>query len=122
MSTFGQNYGQDGQTLNKIFEFPTIGISMADAVESLKIPQPDYIKMDVDGIEHLILKGGASMLRNVKGMLIEINEEFEKQSVNSTQCLGEAGLVLKEKRQADMFKNSPYANSYNQIWHRSSAQ
>jgi FkbM family methyltransferase len=118
-STFGQSYGQDGQALDKTFEFQTIGVSMADAVEFLGLPQPDYIKMDVDGIEHLILKGGASVLRNVDGVLIEINEEFEKQSVNSARYLSEAGLVLKEKRQADMFKNGPYKNSYNQIWHRS---
>jgi len=94
-STFGQNYGQDGQALNKTFEFQTIGISAVDAVESLQIPQPDYIKMDVDGIEHLILKGAASVLSNIKGVLIEINEEFEKQSVNSARYLGEAGLVYK---------------------------
>jgi FkbM family methyltransferase len=118
MSSFGQDYGQDGQTLDKIFEFPTIGLSMVDAVELLKIPEPDYIKMDVDGIEHLILKGGMPVLKNINGALIEINEEFEKQSVNSAQHLSSAGLVLKEKRQSDMFKNGPYKNSYNQIWHR----
>ena len=55
-STFGQNYGHDGQPLDKIFELHTIGLSMMDAVKLLKIPEPDYIKMDVDGIEHLILK------------------------------------------------------------------
>jgi len=118
LSTFGQSYGQDGRALNKIFEFQTIGISMVDAMESLKIPQPDFIKMDVDGIEHLILKGGAPVLANIKGALIEINEEFQKQSVNSSQYLTDANLVLKEKRQSEMFKNSAYKNSYNQIWHR----
>ena len=51
-STFGQNYGDDGQPLDKIFEFQTIGLSMIDVVKLLRIPQPNYIKMDVDGIEH----------------------------------------------------------------------
>ena len=118
MSTFGQDYGYNGQALNKIFEFPTIGISVVDAIELLKIPMPDYIKMDVDGIEHLVLKGGAPVLRIIKGILIEIDEEFDQQSVGSTQCLSEAGLVLKEKRQSDMFKNGPFKHIYNQIWHR----
>ena len=44
---------------------------MVDAVNPLNIPQPDYIKMDVDGIEHLILKGGISILDKVKGLLVE---------------------------------------------------
>jgi FkbM family methyltransferase len=118
LSSFGQSYGQDGQALCKNFEFQTIGISMIDAVELLNISQPDYIKMDVDGIEHLILKGGIPILRNIKGILVEINETFEKQFVDSARYLSEAGLVLKEKRHADMFENSIYKNSYNQIWHR----
>jgi FkbM family methyltransferase len=118
MSTFDKNYGHNGQALDKTFEFPTVGISMMNAVELFKIPTPDYIKMDVDGIEHLILEGGQSVLRNIKGILIEIDEDFEKQSVNSTKFLSEAGLVLKEKRQSDMFKDGPYKHIYNQIWYR----
>lgn len=122
LSSFGQIYGQDGRPLHKIFEFQTVGLSMIDAVERLGIPQPDYVKMDVDGIEHLIIKGGGAVLRNVKGVLVEVNEEFEKQRMDSARYLNEAGLVLKEKRHADMFENSIYKNSYNQIWHRSFAE
>jgi FkbM family methyltransferase len=119
-STFGENYGYDGQAMDKIFEFQTVSLSMMDAVELLKTPQPDYIKMDVDGIEHLILKGGSSLLQNIKGILIEIDEGFEQQSVDSTQYLLNAGLVLKEKRQSDMFKDSDYKTVFNQIWYRPS--
>jgi hypothetical protein len=78
--------------------------------------------MDVDEIEDFILKGGGSVLQNIEGILIEINEEFEKQYVGSTICLSEADLVLKDKRQADMFKDSLYKNSFNQIWYRSLKQ
>lgn len=118
MSTFDQTYTHDGSMLRKVFEFRTIGLSMDEALALLRNAQPDYIKMDVDGIEHLILKGGAGVLRSIKGVLIEINDEFEQQSVDSTRYLREAGLVLKAKRHADMFDQSPYRNSYNQIWHR----
>ena len=76
--------------------------------------------MDVDGIEHLILKGGSTLLQNIKGILIEIDEGFEQQSVDSTQRLLNAGLVLKEKRQSDMFKGGDYTTFYNQIWYRPS--
>lgn len=118
LSTFGQAYSHDGQALHKVFAFQTIGISMVDAVELLKIQTPDYIKIDVDGIEHLILKGGAAVLRNAKSVIIEINEKFEKQFVDSARYLSEAGLVLKEKRHADMFRHTV---CFNQIWHRPSA-
>ena len=78
--------------------------------------------MKLDGIEHLILKGGSTILQNLKGILIEIDEGFEKQSVDSTRYLHQAGLTLKEKRQSDMFKGSAYMTIYNQIWHRPAAK
>ncbi|MBT6438965.1 MAG: hypothetical protein HOK72_04610, partial [Flavobacteriales bacterium] len=105
----------DGSALEKVFEFSTLGISMSLAVSLLKIQQPDYIKIDVDGIEHLVLKGGANVLSNVKGILIEINEVFEKLANDSATYLHEAGLVLKEKRHAEMFKDTI---CFNQIWVR----
>ena len=39
-------------------------------------------------------------------MLIEIDDGFQKQSVDSVRHLYDAGLVLKEKRQSDIFKDS----------------
>lgn len=118
LSTFGQEYGHDGNAMNKVFEFPTIGISMVDAVELLKIPQPDYIKMDVDGIEHLILKGGMPVLSKMKGILIEINDKFTAQANDASMYLQQAGFVLKEKRHADYFDEQTGSgkDTFNQIW------
>jgi FkbM family methyltransferase len=118
MSTFGQSYGHDGEAMQKIFEFQTIGLSMVDAVELLRIPQPDYIKMDVDGIEHLILKGGMPILAKTKGILIEINDKFNTQANDTNLYLREAGFTLKEKRHADIFDTVTTAarHTYNQIW------
>ena len=118
LCSFGQDYGHDGRPLHVVFQYPTIGLSMSHAVDQLGIPLPDYIKMDVDGIEHLILKGGAAVLKNVKGILIEINEEFEKQATESARYLSEAGLVLHAKRHAEMFDDSALRYVYNQIWRR----
>jgi len=117
-STFGQSYGQDGEVMRKVFEFPTIGLSMVDAVELLKIPQPDYIKMDVDGIEHLILKGGKPILLKVKGILIEINDEFTVRAEDASMYLKETGFTLKEKRHADYFDSDTGSgkHTFNQIW------
>lgn len=120
LSTFGQDYGYDGQPMCKAFEFPTIGLSMADAATLLQIPQPDYIKMDVDGIEHLILKGGVPVLLGVKGVLVEINDKFTTQANDASRLLQEAGLSLKEKRHADCFDSDSGAakDTFNQIWVR----
>lgn len=120
LSTFGQDFGWDGETIRPVFKFQTIGLTMKDAVEKLAIPMPDYIKMDVDGLEHFILKGGSDVLRSIKGMLIEVNDDFHEQAEQCRQLLSEAGLALKEKRHSEMITGSTkgFQNTYNQIWVR----
>jgi len=119
LSTFGQSYGHDGNELVKVFEFSTIGLSMEDAVNRLNIPSPEYIKMDVDGIEHLILSGGSSILAQVKSILVEVNDDYIEQEKSVKNYLTKAGLKLKEKRHSDIFDDDAiFGNSYNQIWSR----
>jgi FkbM family methyltransferase len=120
LSTFGRNIGWDGHPVRQVFEFKTIGLSMQDAIERLEIPAPDYIKMDVDGLEHFILKGGASVLTHVRGILIEVNDDFHEQADQVRELLTQAGLVLKEKRHSELIgaSTSGFAQSFNQIWGR----
>ena len=118
LSTFGRDFGWDGEPMNKVFSFQTLGLSMTDARKLLNLPQPDYVKMDVDGLEHLILRGGKEILKDVKGVLVEINDDFLEQKTESTMILQEAGLTMKEKRHGKMFENGIFQNTYNQIWER----
>jgi FkbM family methyltransferase len=57
LSSFGEEFDQHGDKLNSIFEYRTMGMTMDEAVRLLKIPVPRFIKIDVDGIEHFILRG-----------------------------------------------------------------
>jgi FkbM family methyltransferase len=120
LSTFGQFYGHDGKPIRKVFEYPTLGISMLDAVELLRLPRPDYIKMDVDGIEHLILKGGIPVLREVRSLSIEINDSFENQAHDASKYLLAAGLSFRGKRHAEQFDSHTGAakDTFNQVWSR----
>jgi FkbM family methyltransferase len=106
LSTFGQDYGWDGRTLDRIFEFQTLGVSADEAMQMLQLPQPDYIKIDVDGIEHLVLRGATAVLRSAKGVLIEVNDGFSEQADQCRSLLMESGLVLKEKRHSAMFSSA----------------
>jgi FkbM family methyltransferase len=118
LSTFGQSYGHDGAEISKVFELPTIGLSMSDAVSLLDIPRPAYIKMDVDGIEHLILKGGLAILRDIREASIEINDSFTTQAMEAKRCLEAAGLSFKEKRHAEHLdlQSGAARFTFNQIW------
>ena len=120
LSTFGQDFGWDGKAIKKVFDFQTVGLSMEDAVNRLAIPTPEYIKIDVDGLEHFILKGGKSVLSQIKEILIEINDDFHEQADQCRDILTECGLSLKDKRHSEMISSNTngFQNSYNQIWVR----
>lgn len=121
LSTFGHDYGYDGKAVQKIFEFRTLGLRMDDAMELLKIRQPDFIKIDVDGIEHLILAGGTRTLQAVGGVLVEINDDFAEQSAAAAGYLSQAGLVLEHKLHSALVEQSEFRGSFNQIWRRPAA-
>ena len=118
LSSFGQNFGWDGQALDQIFSFPTLGISMDEGISLLRLPDPDFIKMDVDGIEHMILRGGVGVLSRIQGILVEINDGFEEQGKEAEQILKAAGLRRQAKLHAPMIADSAFAEVYNQIWVR----
>ena len=112
LSTFGQNFDQNGSILKNIFEYQIPGLTMDDTANLLGIPIPQFIKIDVDGIEHYILRGGVDVLSNVESVLIEINDEFPEQSEETTKYLKNAGLSLYRKCDLGV------PNQYNQWWVR----
>jgi len=112
LSTFGEDFDQYGGQLNSIFEYKTIGITMDHAISILKIPAPSFLKIDVDGIEHFILRGGAYVLSQVESVLIEISDDFTEQAEETAQHLQAAGLTLFRKCGLNA------GNQYNQWWVR----
>ena len=113
LSTFDKNLDQNGDVMNEVFEYSTIGISIDDAVKLLEISAPKFIKIDVDGIEHFILRGGADVLNKVESVLVEINDDFTAQAKQTEQHLKNAGLSL--HRKCDLGGGG---NQYNQWWIR----
>ena len=117
-STFGEDYKHDGSKIKKEFNYKMLGISMNDCVNVLKMKQPDYIKMDVDGIEHLILEGGNQILKKTKSVLVEIDDSFNLQVENTKKHLIQAGFKLVEKKHSNLVEKSKFKSVFNQIWVR----
>ena len=118
LSSFGKEFGWDGKTIQDVFAFKTFGLTMDQAVSLLNLPAPDFIKLDVDGIEHFILKGGTTTLRGIKSILLEINDDFVQQAENSKRLLENAGLELKYKKQSKLAEHTEFKHTFNQIWKR----
>ena len=116
LSTFDKSYGCDGRELDVVFKYSLISITMDEALSKLNLKAPDYIKIDVDGIEPLILRGGANVLRRVKGVLIELTGLWIQQTEECEQLLVAGGLT---KTVANTWhpQTNPFG-SQNQIWVR----
>lgn len=116
LSTFDKDFDQHGKEINSVFEYKTIGLSLDDVAEIFSIPFPNYLKIDVDGLEHLILQGGHLILKKVDSVLIEISDDFQEQSRESFNLLSSAGLIQRARFSMDGAKSQ-----YNQLWTRSAS-
>lgn len=123
LSAFGVDYGHTGEYLPTSISYRVAGVSLDFLYEHRILESiPRIIKLDVDGIEHLILAGARKTLSSplCKSVLVEIDERFEMQRKNVYAILTECGFRFKEKRRAPMFahlvENGKDIGCYNHIW------
>ncbi len=122
LSTFGVDYTYDGNLISKNLIYQTLGFSLDFLfTNNIITARPSLIKIDVDGIEHLILAGAIETLKHptCRSILIETNDSFLEQKASISKILAECGFSLKEKRQSDMISNGKFSDIYNNIWYKS---
>lgn len=121
LSAFGVDYGFDGQPLTPVLQFTVWGSSLDFLRRIGVLPDPPtMLKIDVDGIEDLILAGGAVTLSDerLRTVLIEVNESFPRQAEAVRQHLTNAGFILQHAVDAPWLQGSRFQGSGNQIWVR----
>jgi len=115
-SAFGVDYGFNGEAIEKFLTYQTLGFTLDELfhIGALK-DYPTLIKIDVDGIEHLILSGAVNTLKNpiCRSVLIEVLDAFTEQASVVKEIMENAGFTLKAKMHSDMLNAD---DSYNQIW------
>jgi FkbM family methyltransferase len=119
LSAFGVEYGYDGKPIKKSLNYQTLGLSL-DFLFHNKIicDYPNLIKIDVDGIEHLILAGAIETLKHpfCRTVLIEIYDPFAEQAELSRKILLGCGFQLQEKKQSRIISTNKLTENFNQIW------
>ena len=75
LNTFGEKFNFEGKGFVATQKYKIFGTTIDTMINNNYLEIPDYIKIDVDGIEHLILEGGNKMFHSnkIKSVLIEIN-------------------------------------------------
>lgn len=120
LSAFGVEHGYDGKPIKGDVNYSVLGFSIDDLFKKNVLTEiPSLIKIDVDGIEHLILKGAVKTLKSqkLKSLFIEVNDDFKEQAHQVKTVLESAGFALKAKRHSEMVDESArFGKTYNQIW------
>ena len=102
-------------------KYQTFGTTIDFLIDNKILKIPDYIKIDVDGIEHLILKGGKKYLNNkkIKSLSIEINENFSEQLNSVLSIMKKNNFIFKYKKRSEDYigyKNSKLNKTYNYVF------
>jgi len=121
LSTFGQDYGYDGKKLTSKLRFQTCGFQGDCLADLLDLEAPKYIKIDVDGIEHLILAGCRKLLKKVRSVLVEVSPKFVFQTKKIFSEMTKAGLKPSDKRflNANDILKTKLPPTINLVWDRS---
>lgn len=77
--TFGVNRDACHKEFSPVFKQGAFAVSLDDLVYRYNFPCPTFLKVDVDGNEHLVIKGADSLLKDsrLKSVLIELNKSLE---------------------------------------------
>ncbi len=121
LNTFGEKYNFEGKEFEPETKYSVFGTSINSLIENKILELPDYIKIDVDGIEYLILKGADNHLKNkkIKSILIEINEKFEEQFNAILNIMKENEFkFLHKKRNEKMFSEDKLSKVFNYVFVR----
>tara|TARA_B110000438_G_C15726719_1_gene612348 strand:+ start:140 stop:991 length:852 start_codon:yes stop_codon:yes gene_type:complete len=119
LSTFGESYTHDGSKLINRFNYKTPGTSLDYLAKFFKLNKPKYLKIDVDGIEHLILEGADEILNETESILVEVNDKFKLQYEKIHKNLTSKGFEMVEKKQSQLIAESKEVHDvFNQIWAR----
>ena len=120
LNSFGERTDFEGNEFKPEMKYSLLGTSINYLIDNKILEIPDYIKIDVDGIEHLILEGGNKVLNNdkIRSCSIEINENYKEQYRKVLNIMEQNNFeILHKKHNQDMFSGEKKFNkTFNYIF------
>ena len=122
-NSFDSETNFEGKHLNSENSYKLLGTSINSLLEQKILEIPNYIKIDVDGLEHFILEGASNYLNhpNIKSLQIELNENYINQFEAVKKIMKDSGFKFKfKKRNEDLeiYKNKAFSTIYNYYYER----
>lgn len=124
MSSFGSDLDFRGKPYPVAFRQGMIGYDLDNFCDDFNFSPPAHLKIDVDGIELDIVRGGEGLFAHpdVKSVSIELVDTDEAQVEGVTSLLAAAGLQFIHKKQNPAFKNTPTGDVLNFLFQRPAAE
>ena len=120
LNVFGENFDFQGNKFIEKNSYKIYGTSINYLLDNKILETPDYIKIDVDGIEHLIMLGANKHLQNpkIKSLSIEINDQFLEQRDKILNIMKLNNFITLHKQHNDELykKNSKFSKSFNYVF------
>lgn len=101
------------------FKQAVASLTLDVLVHIYQLPSPNYLKIDVDGLEAQVIAGAKGLLKahTLKSILIELNTELP-QDMAIIPHLQQLGFHLQSCYRGEAFAHSPFKNIYNHIFSR----
>jgi FkbM family methyltransferase len=113
------NFGSGGEGAGAIFSQGAIGISIDEFVTTFSPPFPTHMKIDVDGIEHEIVRGALNTAEDKRLKSISVELDSEDATTAATVALIESkGFKLTARRQGEAVAKGAFKTVYNYQFHR----
>ena len=99
LHSVGESIDQDGKPFTPAWRQTILCYRLDDLIETMRLPFPNHMKVDVDGHELAILRGAEKTLSNscLRSLLIEINEQLSS-AEEIMNLLSRKGFIFSSKR------------------------
>lgn len=104
LSSFSVTYDHEGNQFSPRFSYSTIGCSVDFLIDQFGLPKPDYVKIDVDSIEHLVIGGMQGALPSIRSIALE-NSRNKEVTHRCTELLIAYGFVVSHVGRANSIWN-----------------
>ena len=120
LNSFNKEVDWRGNPYQAAFRQAMIGYSIDEFIEKFDPLFPNYLKIDVDGIESEIIAGAIETLSDprLESLLIE-HDETRQDHLDAIEHIQNCGLRLVEITHSEMVANSDFAHIFNHIFLRS---
>lgn len=121
LHSFGEKFDFEGNKFRSKTNYSLLGFSINYLLKNKLLQIPNYIKLDVDGIEHLILQGGNDFLNNkkIKSISVEINENFKQQFNHVIKIMKKNNFKIRHKKHNYEFikkSGKKFLNTFNYVF------